>query len=134
MVRQKEVLKDRQVGTERQLLERGTDSVVMGAARTAESDGIAKHADLPRIWLSQAVQELDEGRFAGAVLPQKGMDGTAADIKRHGIQSQRGSVGFPELCDLKSGALPEGIAAHLAQFSFLHRRRNGPAPVPTACE
>ena len=51
-----------------------SDAVCNGVAWGAKSGGFAGDSDLPGIGLVQAIDEIHQGGFAGAVFTQNGMD------------------------------------------------------------
>ena len=73
-VRQADIVRDAQVGHQRQLLEDRDDARPVGGARPGEADDLPGQPDLAFVGLDHAGDDLDQRRLAGAVLAQDGMD------------------------------------------------------------
>lgn len=71
---QGDVLDHREGLEEREVLEHHADAHLPGLGGVLDGDGLAFPADLPRVRVGDAVDELHERRFPGAVLAQDRMD------------------------------------------------------------
>ena len=69
-----DVLGDRHVRGERELLIDRDDAGALGVVGRREGDRLAEQLDLPRIGAVRARQDLEQGRLAGPVLAEERMD------------------------------------------------------------
>ena len=74
-----DVVGDREVGDERELLEDADDAGVAGGGGRGEGDGAAVEGHGAVVGLHHAGHDLDEGGLAGAVLAEDGVDAARAD-------------------------------------------------------
>ncbi len=83
---EEEVLGDRAVGEEVDLLVDGADAVGLAVQGVAESDRCAVEEEFPAVGLVGAGQDLDQGGFARAVFAEEGVDLACVGGEIHGVQ------------------------------------------------
>ena len=88
LVVEEDVLGDRQVRAERQLLVDDDDALRLAVAQVVEVHGLVFEDDLALVGAGRvdAREHLHEGRFAGAVLAADGVDLAALDLERDVLQ------------------------------------------------
>jgi hypothetical protein len=88
---QHQVLGHRQVGQHGQFLEHRGDAGRPRGGRAAQLQPLPGHADLARIRLVHAGQQLHQGGLAGTVLAGDGMDGAGPAAQAHVLQRGGGA-------------------------------------------
>ena len=98
-IREEHVVENGQIADQRHLLERGLDAKRVRGARGAEAAEAAGNLEVAPIGLDQTGEQLDDRRFAGAVLAEEGVNGTRRDTKRDIIDRNRGAERFAQPLD-----------------------------------
>ena len=81
-----DVLRNRQVREQQQFLVHDRDALRRCGARRCEMHGLAIHLHLAAVGAMHAAHDLDQGRFAGAVLAQQGMHFAGTHVERDVLQ------------------------------------------------
>ena len=81
------VIRDRQLFDNVQLLVHAGDARLAGLDRVVEHDLLAVHIDFPLLRHMHAGEHLDQGGFAGAILTDQAVDLSRSDANRHIFQS-----------------------------------------------
>ena len=115
---EKDVLADRQIVGEREVLVDRLDAVVARLLGRGEVDRLAAEQDVAFVVAEHAGNRLDDRRLAGAVVAGERDDLAGMDVERHAIQRLHGAEGLRDVADREDGlgvtqpvALPSGGAA-----------------------
>ena len=98
---EKQIVADRHRRHQAQLLENHGDAGVKTGARRGRDQRLAAHQDRALIGPMNAEQHFHQGRFAGAVLPEQGMDLASVDLE---IDIAQHCVGAEPLDDAASAS------------------------------
>ncbi len=111
LVGQQHVLRDSQIGDQRQFLERGLHARLVGLPRRADPPGLAENLDKAGIGLHEAAQQLDEGRLARPVLAEQRMHASRPHRKADVRDGDGWSVRFAHALhgDRRRGAHGSGV-------------------------
>ena len=77
---------------QRKVLVHGLDSQTPGLHWRIDRDLVAADQDLALVGAHHATEDLDQGRLAGAVVPEQGENLTLGELQRHVVQRQRRAV------------------------------------------
>ena len=103
---EEDVVEDRQVGGERELLLDDPDAVADGVARRAMAHRLAVDEDLARVGRHRAGDDLAQRRLAGAVLAHERVDLARRDLEADVLQRHRGAVALVDAPHRARGARP----------------------------
>ncbi len=119
---ERDVLGDTHRLEEREMLEHHRDAgrtcrdrALRRIGRAVERHGAAVGSDKP-------VDHLDEGRLAGTVFAQQGMDLAAVDVEVDGIIGLHAGIGFRDVADIEE----RGHARRASGSSAARKRRSSP--------
>src|ERR1700722_1265212 len=95
----KDVLADREIVGEREILVNGLDAVLSSLVRRCEGDRFAAQQNLARIVPEDARNRLDDGGLARAVVASERDDLARVDVERHPAQRLNGAEGLRDIPD-----------------------------------
>ncbi len=98
---EKDVLGDRPLGEEVELLVDDAHPPLLRLAGVAEADLFAVEEDRPRVGLIGADEDLHQGALAGAVLADDGMDLTGHDVEIDRIEDRHAEEALGDAAHLK---------------------------------
>jgi hypothetical protein len=87
-----DVVGHRKIGDQRQLLEDAGDAGRVGRGRRCERDWLPVEQHAALVGRDDAGHDLDQGRLAGTVLPQHGMDAAGLDYQLGALQRTHPAV------------------------------------------
>ncbi len=102
--RQGDVLGDAEVVEQREMLEDDTDAERARRARVGQRDGLALPEDLAGVGLQQAVEHLDQGRLARAVLAEQRVDLAGVDAEVDAVVGDQRAKALDEVAGLHQRA------------------------------
>ena len=100
---EKEILRDRQVGGEQDLLVNENDALAFRIDRPRERDRLAVQMKIAFRGREMAREDAHQGRLAGAVLPDDRMHLTGLQVERNPAQDLDGPEGFGDALCAKNG-------------------------------
>ena len=126
-----DVLRHREVRTEVHFLVDGADAPALRLERAAEENALALELDRAAVELVRARQDLEQGRLAGAVLPEQrvhlaGPQAEVDSVER--LHAREGLVDAGHLEDRRGGG---GGGGHLVSLGPLSQRAG--SCLPTTC-
>jgi hypothetical protein len=94
---EKHVATDVEVGHQIELLMDGADTELLCRVGIRERDRVAVEEDLPRVWLVDAREDLDQGRLPSAILADEDVDFARSQVERDVIKGDHAgkSLGYP---------------------------------------
>ena len=92
-----QVLGDRHVRKEAELLVDDPDTKTHGVAGAGDRDGLTLEVDLTRAGLFGAGEDLHQGRLAGAILPDQDVDLAAERLERHVLECTHAPVALGDV-------------------------------------
>ena len=119
------VIRDRQLFDNVQLLVHAGDARLAGLDGVVENDLLAVHIDLPLLRSVNAGEHLDQGGFAGAIFADQAVDLSRPDANRHIFQCDDTRKTFGNVLQFDN-VLAHGITSFLfPDFSCPRRPRGG---------
>ncbi len=112
-VGQQHVVEDGQIPDQRHFLKGSLDAEPVRGPRAGEPHRLAEDADRAGIRLNQAGEQLDDGRLAGAVLTEQGMDLALRDDERHVVRGDRGPERLANALDGDGGSSVQRCGSYL---------------------
>ena len=111
-IRQQHIVEHGQIADQRQFLEGGLDAMRMGdRAATVRRTGSPNMRKPPRSGSDQAGKQLDDGRFAGAVLAEQRMHLAARDGEGGVVERDGGAVDLAHVLDTRRADEPAMASA-----------------------
>src|SRR5665648_740260 len=124
LVAQEDVLGDRQVGAQRELLVDDHDAVVLAVPDPAELDRLALEGDLAVIGAVRVHpgENLHQGGLACPVLPANRVNLPRADRERDVLQREDTRKGLGDRAHLEDDVVGHGVVGHGCSLSVVPRR------------
>ncbi len=126
LLREHDVLRDGHDRDQHEVLVHHPDPELDRIFRRRDRDGLPAHQDLPRVGRVEPVEDAHEGRLAGPVLPQQGVDLAALEVEVDLVvrEHAREALGDP-------AQLEDGGVVHLR--AILSGKHKGRAREPALC-
>src|SRR3712207_1617282 len=103
MTAHEQVLRDRELGEQVQLLRDHGDPGGLGVARRGELDGLSTHLQRSLVWRVEAVNDLHERALAGPVLADEGVDLAGPQVEIHALDRGHAAEAFGYVLEAKDG-------------------------------
>ena len=111
-VAEEDVLGDGEVAGEVELLVDGRDAQRLGVVRAADLDGLSLEQDLPLVLAVRTREDLDQGRLAGAILAEEGVDLALLDRQLDAFERPDAGERLPDALHLQQDVTRGGGTTH----------------------